>query len=494
MNLDKRNSLWLAIQYSITILFSLITLKLNLSNFGKELFGSWILLSSLWGFGKALDFGLGTSLVKYVAEFNHKDASRLKELLSTSFVMMVLLGIIIFMAIFGIGQLIYFSSDAIFNQDNITELNAVFLILGVSFYLNYITIVIKSVFEGMSDFVSPSKISILYSTLVLLSVVIAFLLPLPMLTLAYFFLAASVVNILLYMFLFKIKHKNISISLRFFEMSLLKKIFSFSLAIQGAAIFGSLIDPLIKYLVGTFSGVGQVSVYEIARRFVSAISGLFDSTFRPILPKASILSGKKEFVDFLYGECAKLSRIGITYAGTVFGMGAIIIPLIIQQSFGYTEAVLLYFILALPESVNNFGYAIYNFLIGTENALFLVLVQSINVLIIGLSVYFGIMIFGNLLGLLGYGFTVIIVNILMMLFVKKLTGISVGKYFTFAKVHKLFILLIALLAVVLLLSSSQINLYLLIAGLSGLSTLLFIKDLKIYSDLIFRKINFRKNV
>ena len=160
MNQEKRNSLWLAIQYIVAIIFSFITLKLNLLTYGKELFGSWILISSLWGFGRALDFGLGTSIIKFVAEYNHKDASRLNYLLSTCLLLMFFLGIIIFILIFEIGQLIYFSTNEILGSEHIEEIRIVFLILGLSFYLNYIIIIIKSVFEGMSDFGTTSRISI----------------------------------------------------------------------------------------------------------------------------------------------------------------------------------------------------------------------------------------------------------------------------------------------------------------------------------------------
>ena len=233
---------------------------------------------------------------------------------------------------------------------------------------------------------------------------------------------------------------------------------------------------------------------EIARRFVVAISGLFDTTFRTILPKASVLSNKNEFAPFIYNECAKLSRIGITYAGTVFGIGAFVIPIIIQQTFNYDEAVLIFFILAIPESINNFGYAIYNFLIGIEKVFFLVIIQLINILIIGFSVYIGLTIFGNLLGLLGYGLTVIIVNVLMIFFVRNVAGISIRKYFSLSRAYKLLILLMFLLIAIFLLSNNYLNLYIIIFSLGSLSLIVFINDLKNFSSLIFKNFEFKRDV
>jgi O-antigen/teichoic acid export membrane protein len=491
---DRRNSLWLAIQYTLTILFSLITLKLNLLNYGEEVFGSWILVASLWGFGRALDFGLGTSLVKFVAEFNHKDNPRLNNLITTCFILMMVLGLVILVTIFGIGWLFYFGSQEIISKVNYQDVLRVFIILGISFYLNYLSITFKSIFEGLSDFVIPSKINIVNSVLILTSVIICFSFNLPLTTLAFFYLVNSLLNMIVYIVVFRLRHSSIHIRGKYFEFLLIRKVFSFSLAIQGAAIFGSLIDPLIKYLIGNFSSVGAVSIYEIARRFVTAITGLFNSTFSPILPKASVLANKNEYSRFIYEECAKLSKIGIAYSGIVFGIGAFIVPIVIKQMFNFDEAVLIFFILAVPESINNFGYAIYNFLIGIEKAYFLVIVQLINIIIIGLSVFLGLVILGNLLGLLGYGLTVIIVNILMIIFARRVAGFSIIKYFSITKVYKLLILQMFFIATVLFIFFGRVNIYIVFFSLGSLSILVFFNDLKNYSSLILQQIGFGKDV
>jgi len=155
---------------------------------------------------------------------------------------------------------------------------------------------------------------------------------------------------------------------------------------------------------------------------------------------------------------------------------------------------LIFFILAIPESINNFGYAIYNFLIGTGKAFFLVIIQMINILIIGFSVYIGLAIFGNLLGLLGYGLTVVLVNILMILFVRSVAGISIRKYFLLSRVYKLLILLMFLLTAIFLLSNNYLNLYIIIFSLGCLSVIVFINDLKNFSSLIFKKFEFKRDV
>lgn len=484
---NRKNSLWLAIQYGLAIIFSLVTLKLNLEHFGKELFGYWILVASLWGFGRALDFGLGTSLIKFVAEYNHKEPSELKTLLSSCFYLFTILGLLILIVIYGSAQVIYFGPSHIISADYKELIWSVFILLGISFYINYITIFFRSFFEGMNDFVISSKINIVNSIFILISVCITFYFDLSLLNLAFFFLVSSILTLLLYFITFKIKFTFTLISWKFIEIPILKKVFNFSLAIQGAALFGSLIDPIIKYLLGSLNNIGSVSTYEIARRFVTAITGLFNTTFKPILPKASVLFSKEDYKSFVYNECVKLSKVGIFYSGMIFGVGAIIISFTIQNVFGYNEAVLLYLILAIPESINKFGYPIYNFFIGIGKANYIILIQFINVAIIGISVFLGLIILKNSLGLLSYGFSVLIMNLIMMWLVHKVTGISVKKYLILSDVYKSILLILFLLLAIFTIYNQYLNIFNTIFILSGLSLILFIRDLKEYSKIIYQK-------
>ena len=109
MPTDKQNSSWLSVQFIITLAFSLVTLKLNINHFGEKSFGIWIVLASIWGFGSALDFGFGTAIVKYVAEFK-EDRIKINELLSSSFFVFLANGFAILILGEVAGFLIYFDN------------------------------------------------------------------------------------------------------------------------------------------------------------------------------------------------------------------------------------------------------------------------------------------------------------------------------------------------------------------------------------------------
>ena len=249
------------------------------------------------------------------------------------------------------------------------------------------------------------------------------------------------------------------------------------MAIQGAAVFSSLIDPVIKYLLGNFS-VSSISSFEIAKRFVTAITGFFNNTFRTILPKASVLSPGESYKNFVIGYCDKLSKLGITYSGIVFGIGAIVLAYIIKKVFGVDEAILIFLILALPESVNKLGFPLYNFLLGIGKANFLAIMQIINLGIISLSVYIGLEIAQSSIGLLGYWISVLIGNIIIIWYSYKVTSVSMWSYMIYSKSIKLILLDILLLLSVLGIYIYNLNAFIFLSVLCGLSVIIFFNDMK----------------
>jgi hypothetical protein len=157
---------------------------------------------------------------------------------------------------------------------------------------------------------------------------------------------------------------------------------------------------------------------------------------------------------------------------------------IIKRVFGVDEAVLIFLILALPESVNKLGFPLYNFLLGIGKANFLAILQIINLAIISGCVYMGLEITHSSIGLLGYWVSVIVGNMIIMWYSNKITSISMWAYLIFSKAIKLVLLDFLLLLSIWGIYKYNFNVYIFLAVLCGLSVLIFYKDIKI---LIVRK-------
>jgi O-antigen/teichoic acid export membrane protein len=475
---DKKNSFWLSIQYVVLLIGSLITLKLNLVHFGKDFFGIWILLASIWGFSTSLDFGFGTSILKFVAEFSD-DHNKVSKILSSSFVAFMAIGLILFVAGNVFSFVIYVNDTKIVHSNNKKMFSVIAVLLGISFFLQYFGSFFRAIIDGTNNFVFTSKISLIQSLLMLVGVIIISIFNLNMLILGVLYITVAIFVLFAYLMYFIMKIKKYKISFRLFDFQEIKNIIKFSLSVQAMSVFNTLIDPIIKYIIGNYFNIASVSSYEIARRFAVAISGLFFNAFKIVLPKASALKNEVEMVTFINNDVVKYSRYGVVYSTVIFGVFSLPIILIMNWIFHSQEALLIFLILALPESINNFGYTIYNFLLGVGKTTLLVLVQLNNLFFVIVCVSTGFIIFHNVLGLIGYFISVFIGNLLMIIYLGKNWNISIKEFLIRCRISKLIYLLFIMCSTICFLYWNLLPYYISFVLLSTFSLIVFGPDMKV---------------
>ena len=184
---DRKNSLWLAIQFIFSLTSSLIMLKLNLTHFGDKVFGVWILLASIWGFGSVLDFGFGTAILKYVAQYK-EDKEKINKILSSSFFVYIIIGALIFIISNFLAYFIYINDESIVQVSDKNFFLWVSFILGLSFLLQYWGTFFRAVIDGLNNFVFTSRIAIVQTIILFLGVLLISILNYSLLMLAFLYL------------------------------------------------------------------------------------------------------------------------------------------------------------------------------------------------------------------------------------------------------------------------------------------------------------------
>lgn len=485
---NKKNNLWLGLQFFVSLIVSFVTLKLNLMNYGTKYFGIWITLASVWGIGSVLDFGFGIAIVKYVAEANKNgDTKRINVIYSTGLLLFLSIGILIVLAGNVIAELIFYRNINIVPLELKSIMQLVFFILGISFYFQYVAILFRCIFEGLNNFVISSKLSIVNSLLIFTFVIIVTILKMSIVFLSISYMTASFCTFLFYYLTLRLKHREFYFSKLWVEFAEIKKMFVFSINVQITALIGAFIDPVIKYIISNYASVGIVPFYEVARRFSLAISGLFSTSFRTIIPQTSILKSREEYSNYLLHDGAQVLKLGMAYSGIIFGCGAMFFTLIIKFWFGYTESIIIFFILSLQESINNLGVIVYLFFIGIGRAGYLIINQLTNVILMSACIILGFLFFKNYLGLFGCFISVLIGNILMLIFLKIETGISITIWLKEIKIYKLFTFFaLNILSIIFLFNKA--NIFIVTSALSLLSAILFITDIKYYSNIVIKMI------
>ncbi len=456
---DIKNSTWLGIQFGVTILTSFIGIKLNLLTFGEVQFSSWILLLSMWGVGTVLDMGFGISTIKFVAQYRD-DNEKTNAILSTSFFIFLLLGLLIFAIGYAVAELLYFTNPKLFDPDSLHAYRMVCLALGANFYFNYLAIFFRGIFEGMNQFKHSVFISMAGNLTTFCAVFFIYLLNLSLLTLALCYTASALLQLGLFIFFFKRQFQRFSIAWRLANSSTFNELFKFSMSVQITYFLGALIDPLIKYIIGTFSDIRLIPQYEIANKFSHAIMGLFSVSFKNMLPKISRLKTRTQNTDFIYQEVSGLSRFSIFYSALTFGFCSIIFLLLFKYFYRYDECIIIFMILALVNSTVNFSYMAYIFMIGIGKTPFLIITQVINLTFISIFLPLGFDMANSTIGFFGYYIAVMVSSAVMVIYLRKLSDIEIGAYLKQSRVVRLFLFHgITLIHIFLLLSDNINTLY-----------------------------------
>ena len=76
----------------------LVILPFNIAHLGTAAYGLWMLTASITAYFSVLDMGYSGALVKFVAQYRAKrDARALNEILSTTFVVLASVGVLIYL-------------------------------------------------------------------------------------------------------------------------------------------------------------------------------------------------------------------------------------------------------------------------------------------------------------------------------------------------------------------------------------------------------------
>lgn len=303
----------------VTNISNLILTPFIIKSLGNSQYGLYMLIGAFVGYIAVLDFGLGNTVVRFVAKYRAENDKKSEEnFLFSTFLIYTIISVVVLL----IGTIIYFNLSKIFGgsltSNEIEQAKVMFVILVINLALTLPMKSFTAIMTAYERFILPRSLAIFR---IILRMIIIFIL----LSLGYKAVAIVVVdsalNLLmlminmLYVF-FKLK---VRIRLHYLDIKLFKQIFSYSSLIFISVVVDQIYWRIGHLILGIVSTTAEVAVFAIGIMFgqyfitfSTAISGVF-------LPRITAMVVKDATGEDLTDMLIKTGRLQFIVLGLVLG-------------------------------------------------------------------------------------------------------------------------------------------------------------------------------
>lgn len=278
----------------ITLIINFALLPFIISHTGKEIYGIYILVTTITGFLGIMDFGVTGAIVKYVAEFSGKGAfKRVNEIVSASFSFYMIIGFIAA----AILLILSFYFEFLFRLESTNKV--------IATQLFWITAGASVFIWPLRSFEGALQGLQRYDWLAISNIITAVLTGIS----AYliFTNGLSIVHYLFISYVFIISRYTVAyiiisghllrqrVVFPYFNGDTLKMIFGFSFYAFLTTLGSILIFQLDDFIVGAFVSVSAVSLYNVGYNLQNALRATNSLIGGPLFPAYAEMEGRGEY-------------------------------------------------------------------------------------------------------------------------------------------------------------------------------------------------------
>jgi len=267
----------------VTAVIGFFMMPFLVHRLGDTLYGIWILIVSLTGYGVLLDFGIRSSIVKYASQYTAtNDKTNLNKIFNTSLAIYSITGIILMLIAIIFAQFLpYFFNISL---EHMGDAKLVFLIVCLNMAFKFPCGVFEGFLCGIQRYDITNGISIFAALLKAIAIFIFLVSGYKLVTLSLVMLATDMVANCL-MVVFSFKHLPfLRLDLRSMDGQMLKSIYRFGLYSFIIIIASKLIYESDAIIIGASLSAQTITLFAIANnltRYLRQISYGFGNVFNP---------------------------------------------------------------------------------------------------------------------------------------------------------------------------------------------------------------------
>jgi len=315
----KKGAILSYITIFLTNIIGLILTPFIIKSLGDAEYGLYTLIGAFVGYISVLDFGLNNTIVRFIAKYRaEKDKKGEENFLATT---MYIYGIIsITIALIGI--VLYFNLDTIFSNSltlqELEKAKVMFVILVFNLVITLPGSAFTAISSGYEHFVFPRTTNIV--RYIVRSILVVGLLFLGGEAIGLVVLDTIMnISVIVFNVYYVLKKLKVTFKLHFFEMPLVKEIFSYSIWVFVLVLVSEFQWKAGQVILGAITNTTMVAVYAIGimlggyyGAFSGAISGVF-------LPRATQMVVERSNGKDLTLMMVRIGRISFLLLLLVFG-------------------------------------------------------------------------------------------------------------------------------------------------------------------------------
>lgn len=305
MRSTLKNSFYGALGFILPLVVTLFTAPYIVHKLTPEVYGIYILSTTLIGLMSFMDLGFGQGIIKFVSEYEaKKDFESIRDVIGVSAFIYFMMGIVGAIIIF------IFANDlaSLFkvNEEYKDLAQYVFKVTAIGFFINFIINIFSPIPKALQRYDISTKVETGVLLLVNLSIVGLLYLGYGLKEVIITSLFFSLIKGGIYFFIYKKLLPGIPFKPKF-KRDIFKKIFSFSFFTAINGITGNLVFRVDKMIIGSFLGTAAVTYYTIPFMMIQMGFSLIASATQFIFPATSNLYslGLREEIIKIYRKATR---------------------------------------------------------------------------------------------------------------------------------------------------------------------------------------------
>ncbi len=357
MNALFRNTVFSGLDLIILIILSFLATPVLIHNFGVDGYGAFVFLSvfSIYGMLSFFDLGMEGSLMNHVARIDANGATtELEDALSVSLAYYAALGSILGVVLYLCGDIIASRMLGEHSALNKEEALTAMTYVSVNIVIQFMTLPFAAILQGLRQFVLTKSInSIMNIGRYILLIVIA--VKFHRIDLAFLvIMCLSGVTLIVYVGVFFLRRTAFRGMRPRFNLTLLRRLFSYSGILFVNRLIGLLCNQVDKFLIWFFQAVAGMTIYDVVTRPANLLRLVLSVLNSAIIPEVARLhqindlsSLRRLFVDLVrYAYLILLPLLAVLFVFMDYLLRAWVGELFASSS--YLALILLSAYLVLP--------------------------------------------------------------------------------------------------------------------------------------------------